>query len=73
MPHTKTARDTLLRLTLMGGEARVLLCDTTNMTQQARDIHHASIACTSTPPLAQTSCPTSVPSAHSEGVCSEAV
>lgn len=46
MPHTKTAQDTLLRLTLMGGEARVLVCDTTNMTQQARDIHHASNVCT---------------------------
>lgn len=32
----------LLRLTLMGGEARVFLCDTTGMTQLARDIHHAS-------------------------------
>ena len=32
----------LLRLTLKGGEARVFLCDTTGMTQLARDIHHAS-------------------------------
>ena len=36
----------LLRMTLKGGEARVFLCDTTEMTQQARDIHHASNTCT---------------------------
>ncbi|MDO5298768.1 MAG: Hsp33 family molecular chaperone HslO [Clostridia bacterium] len=35
----------LLRLTLKGGEARVFLCDTTEMAQQARDIHHASNTC----------------------------
>lgn len=35
----------LLRLTLKGGEARVFLCDTTAMAQQARDIHHASNTC----------------------------
>ena len=35
----------LLRLTLMGGQARVFLCDTTEMAQQARDIHHASNTC----------------------------
>ena len=35
----------LLRLTLMGGQARVFLCDTTQMAQQARDIHHASNTC----------------------------
>lgn len=35
----------LLRLTLMGGQARVFLCDTTNMAQQARDIHNASNTC----------------------------
>lgn len=36
----------LLRMTLKGGEARVFLCDTTQMAQQARDIHHASNTCT---------------------------
>lgn len=36
----------LLRMTLKGGEARVFLCDTTEMTQQARDMHHASNTCT---------------------------
>ncbi len=36
----------LLRMTLKGGEARVFLCDTTKMAQQARDIHHASNTCT---------------------------
>lgn len=35
----------LLRMTLMGGQARVFLCDTTEMAQQARDIHHASNTC----------------------------
>ncbi|MBR1709573.1 MAG: Hsp33 family molecular chaperone HslO [Clostridia bacterium] len=35
----------LLRFTLMGGEARVFLCDTTGMAQLARDIHHASNTC----------------------------
>ena len=35
----------LLRMTLKGGEARVFLCDTTEMAQKARDIHHASNTC----------------------------
>ena len=35
----------LLRLTLKGGEARVFLCDTAQMAQQAREIHHASNTC----------------------------
>ena len=35
----------LLRLTLMGGQARVFLCDTTQMAQRAREIHHASNTC----------------------------
>lgn len=35
----------LLRMTLKGGEARVFLCDTTEMTQMARDMHHASNTC----------------------------
>ena len=35
----------LLRLTLMGGQARVFLCDTTAMAQAARDVHHASNTC----------------------------
>ena len=36
----------LLRMTLKGGEARVFLCDTTEMAQMARDMHHASNTCT---------------------------
>ena len=36
----------LLRMTLKGGEARVFLCDTTQMAQQARDMHNASNTCT---------------------------
>ena len=35
----------LLRMTLMGGQARVFLCETTDMVQKARDIHHASNTC----------------------------
>ena len=35
----------LLRMTLMGGQARVFLCDTTEMAQQARDMHNASNTC----------------------------
>lgn len=35
----------LLRGTLMGGQARVFLCDTTEMAQKARDLHHASNTC----------------------------
>ena len=36
----------LLRLTLKGGQARVFLCDTALMAQQAREIHNASNTCT---------------------------
>jgi len=36
----------LLRMTLKGGEARVFLCDTTEMAQLARDMHNASNTCT---------------------------
>lgn len=35
----------LLRMTLMGGQARVFLCDVTQMAQQARDLHNASNTC----------------------------
>ena len=35
----------LLRFTLMGGQARVFLCDVTKMAQAARDIHNASNTC----------------------------
>lgn len=42
MEHKKSR---LLRMTLKGGEARVFLCDTTEMAQKARDIHHASNTC----------------------------
>ncbi len=49
-PETNNARTTLLfpendhllRMTLMGGQARVLMCRTTRLTQQAADIHQAS-------------------------------
>lgn len=42
MEHKKSR---LLRMTLMGGQARVFLCDTTVMAQAARDMHHASNTC----------------------------
>ena len=35
----------MLRLTLMGGQARVFICDKTELAQQARDIHNASNTC----------------------------
>ena len=35
----------LLRMTLMGGQARVFLCDVTQMAQKARDLHNASNTC----------------------------
>lgn len=41
----ESGKSRLLRLTLMGGQARVFLCDTTQMAQQARDIHNASNTC----------------------------
>ena len=40
----KTPR--MVRGVLRGGEARFMLCETTRMVQQARDIHHASNTCT---------------------------
>ena len=39
-------RSRMLRGTLMDGEARFFLCDTTNMTREARAIHKASATCT---------------------------
>ncbi len=34
--------DEMLHMTLMGGQARVLLCDTTNLVQRCSDIHNAT-------------------------------
>lgn len=45
MNHNEMKKSRLLRLTLRGGEARVFLCDTTEMAQQARDTHNASNTC----------------------------
>lgn len=42
----KTAMGRMLRGILMGGEARVLMCDTTAMAQAARETHGASRVCT---------------------------
>lgn len=38
--------DEMLRLSLMDGQARVMLCETTAMCQQAADIHSATPVCT---------------------------
>ena len=38
--------DEMLRLSLMDGQARVMMCDTTQMCQRAADIHHATPVCT---------------------------
>ena len=38
--------DEMLRLTLMDGQVRVMMCDTTQMCQRAADIHHATPVCT---------------------------
>ena len=38
--------DEMLHLDLMGGQVRVMLCETTQMTQDARDIHEATPVCT---------------------------
>ncbi len=41
----RRAEDEMLRLSLMGGQARVMMCETTKMCQTAADIHHASPVC----------------------------
>ncbi len=38
--------DEMLRMTLMGGQARVMLCETTALCQRAADIHSATPVCT---------------------------
>jgi len=38
--------DEMLHLTLMDGQARVLLCETTRMAQRCADIHHTTPVCT---------------------------
>ncbi len=38
--------DEMLRLTLMDGQVRVMMCETTAMCQRAADIHHATPVCT---------------------------
>ena len=38
----RRAGDEMLHMTLMGGQARVLLCDTTNLVQRCSDIHNAT-------------------------------
>ena len=38
--------DEMIRLTLMDGQVRVMMCETTQMAQRAADIHHATPVCT---------------------------
>ena len=38
--------DEILHLSLMNGQARVLLCDTTQLTQRCSDLHNANTLCT---------------------------
>lgn len=44
IPQNQVSR--IVYATLRGGEARVLLCDTTRMVRKAREIHRASRVCT---------------------------
>ncbi len=38
--------DEMIRGTLMGGQVRIMMCETTQMAQRAADIHHATPVCT---------------------------
>ncbi len=38
--------DEVIRMTLMDGQVRVMMCDTTQMVQRAADIHHSTPVCT---------------------------
>ncbi len=38
--------DEIIRMTLMDGQVRVMMCETTQMAQRAADIHHATPVCT---------------------------
>ena len=38
--------DEMIRMTLCGGQVRVMMCETTNMVQRAADIHNATPVCT---------------------------
>ncbi|MGN0793696.1 MAG: Hsp33 family molecular chaperone HslO [Aristaeellaceae bacterium] len=38
--------DEMIRMTLMNGQVRVMMCETTQMVQRAADIHHATPVCT---------------------------
>ena len=35
--------DEMIRMTLCGGQVRVMMCETTNMVQRAADIHNATL------------------------------
>ena len=38
--------DEMIRMTLMDGQVRVMMCETTQMVQRAADIHNATPVCT---------------------------
>ena len=42
----RRAGDEMIRMTLMDGQVRVMMCETTQMVQRAADIHHATPVCT---------------------------
>ena len=46
MQFERNAADEMLHLTLLGGQARVLLCETTAMVQRCADIHNTTPVCT---------------------------
>ena len=46
MQCERNASDEMLHLTLMDGQARVLLCETTGLTQRWSDLHNANPLCT---------------------------
>ncbi len=45
-PIERHEGDEMIRGTLMDGQVRVMMCETTRMTQRAADIHHATPVCT---------------------------
>ena len=45
-PIERREGDEMIRMTLMDGQVRVMMCETTNMVQRAADIHNATPVCT---------------------------
>lgn len=46
MMFERKSGDEMLRLTLMNGQVRVMMCETTAMVQHAADLHHTTPVCT---------------------------